>query len=213
MASRVARTNAVTVGDVLEGHKLLEIDCVDRVYLTLSVPSLVVGGQVVSFLTAHERNPIPSPALLERRGAAFRRAVASFAEASDIPVLSFAGKRDKGPTGAAMRVGSSGGGKETLWSPRMLRRSRCGTGSWLITRNSVSTTIAAPGKGASFSSSITISSPVFDAGWTSCSPLVMNAHSPLVSWPSSLKRRGRGARAAHSRTPADTGSTGWAWLR
>jgi hypothetical protein len=28
------RTNAVTVNDVLDGHKLLEIDCVDRVYLT-----------------------------------------------------------------------------------------------------------------------------------------------------------------------------------
>jgi hypothetical protein len=68
MASRLVRTNAVTVNDVLDGRKLLEIDCVDRVYLTLSVPNLVVGGQVVSFLTAHERNPIPSPALLERRG-------------------------------------------------------------------------------------------------------------------------------------------------
>ena len=38
MASRLVRTNAVTVNDVLDGHKLLEIDCVDRVYLTLSVP-------------------------------------------------------------------------------------------------------------------------------------------------------------------------------
>ena len=99
MASRLVRSNAVTVGDVLDGHTLLEIDCVDRVYLTLSVPSLVVGGQVVSFLTAHERNPIPSPALLERRGQAFRRAVASFAEANHIPVLSFAGKRGKGRPG------------------------------------------------------------------------------------------------------------------
>ena len=99
MASRLVRTNAVTVGDVLDGHTLLEIDCVDRVYLTLSVPNLVVGGQVVSFLTAHERNPIPSPVLLERRGLAFRRAVASFAEANHIPVLSFAGKRDKGRPG------------------------------------------------------------------------------------------------------------------
>jgi hypothetical protein len=99
MASRLVRTNAVTVGDVLDGHTLLEIDCVDRVYLTLPVPGLVVGGQVVSFLTAHERNPIPSPALLERRGLAFRRAVASFAEANHIPVLSFAGKRDKGRPG------------------------------------------------------------------------------------------------------------------
>lgn len=99
MASRLVRANVVTVNDVLEGHKLLEIDCVDRVYLTLSVPNLVVGGQVVSFLTAHERNPIPSPALLERRGQAFRRAVASFAEANDIPVLAFAGKRNKARPG------------------------------------------------------------------------------------------------------------------
>jgi len=99
MASRLVRSNAVTVGDVLDGHTLLEIDCVDRVYLTLSVPNLVMGGQVVSFLTAHEHNPIPSPALLERRGQAFRRAVASFAEANHIPVLSFAGKRDKGRPG------------------------------------------------------------------------------------------------------------------
>ena len=99
MASRLVRSNAITVGDVLDGHTLLEIDCVDRVYLTLSVPNLVVGGQVVSFLTAHEHNPIPSPALLERRGLAFRRAVASFAEANHIPVLSFAGKRDKGRPG------------------------------------------------------------------------------------------------------------------
>jgi hypothetical protein len=40
MASRLVRANAVTVNDV-DGRKLLEIDCVDRVYLTLSVPNLV----------------------------------------------------------------------------------------------------------------------------------------------------------------------------
>src|SRR5215472_14904020 len=99
MASRLVRAKAVTVNDVLDGHKLLEIDCVDRVYLTLSVTALVVGGQVVNFVTVHEHNPIPSPALLERRGQAFRRAVLSFAEANGIPVLSFAGKRDKSRPG------------------------------------------------------------------------------------------------------------------
>jgi hypothetical protein len=99
MASRVVRAKAVTAGEVLDGQTLLEIDCVDRVYLTLSAPALVVGGQVVNFLTRHEGNSIPSPALLERRGAAFRRAVRSFAEANDIPVLSFAARRDKGRPG------------------------------------------------------------------------------------------------------------------
>src|ERR671916_804444 len=95
MASRLSRTNPVTVNDVLEGHTALEIDCLDRVYLSLSVPNLMVGGQVVSFLTQHEGKPVPSPALLDRRGQAFRRAVASYAEANHIPVIRFGGRKDK----------------------------------------------------------------------------------------------------------------------
>lgn len=95
MASRLTRTNAVTVNDVLDWPKLLEVDCLDRVHLTMSVPNLVVGGQVVSFLNQHEGMPVPSPALLERRGQAFRRAVMSFAEANDIPVIGFTGKKEK----------------------------------------------------------------------------------------------------------------------
>jgi hypothetical protein len=96
MAARLSRTNPVTVNDLLDGQKLLEIDCLDRVYLTLSVPNLMVGGQVTGFLTTHLGQPIPSPALLERRGQTFRRAVLSFAQANDIPVISFAGKKATG---------------------------------------------------------------------------------------------------------------------
>jgi hypothetical protein len=51
----------------------LETDRVHGIYLTLPVQSMAAGGQVVSFLTAHERNAIPCPALLERLDAAFRR--------------------------------------------------------------------------------------------------------------------------------------------
>jgi hypothetical protein len=46
---------------------------------------LQVGGQVVSFLTAHLGNPIPSPAIFDKMGTAFRRAVSRFAEADHIP--------------------------------------------------------------------------------------------------------------------------------
>ncbi len=99
MASRLKRSNPVTVNDVLAGHKGLEIDCPDRIYLTMSVPNLVVGGQVVSFLTQHEGKPIPSPALLDHRGQAFRRAVASYAQANHIPVIPFKSRRDKGRPG------------------------------------------------------------------------------------------------------------------
>ena len=99
MASCLVRANAVTVNDVLDGHKLLGIDCAGRVCLTLPVPNLVVGGQVVGFLAGHERNLVPSPALLERRGQAFCRGVACFAGASGVPVLNFAGRRQQGRPG------------------------------------------------------------------------------------------------------------------
>jgi hypothetical protein len=43
----------VTVHDVLDGHVALDLECLDRIYLNAYVPNLQVGGQVVSFLTAH----------------------------------------------------------------------------------------------------------------------------------------------------------------
>lgn len=79
----------VRVGDLLEGHVRLDVECLDRIYLNGYVPSLQVGGQVVSFMTAHLKCPIPSPAIMERIGSRFRRAVKSFADAEHIPVVRF----------------------------------------------------------------------------------------------------------------------------
>src|SRR5262245_51608924 len=84
----------VTINDVLDGHVVLDVECLDRIYLNGYVPNLQMGGQVVSFLTQHLGNPIPSPAILEKIGTAFRRAVASFAEDNHIPVVRF-GKTDR----------------------------------------------------------------------------------------------------------------------
>jgi hypothetical protein len=50
---------------------------------------------------------------MERRGQAFRRAVASFAGANDIPVLSFAGKRDRARPGVLA---------ESQWPERKIDR-------------------------------------------------------------------------------------------
>jgi hypothetical protein len=79
----------VTVNDVLDGHVQLDIECLDRIYFNGYVPNLQVGGQVVSFMIAHLGYPIPSPAILEKIGAAFRKAVDHFAADNDIPVLRF----------------------------------------------------------------------------------------------------------------------------
>ncbi len=79
----------VTVNDVLDGHVALDLECLDRIYLNAYVPNLQVGGQVVNFLTQHLGNPIPSPAIFEKIGTAFRTAVSRFAEAEHIPVVRF----------------------------------------------------------------------------------------------------------------------------
>jgi hypothetical protein len=79
----------VTVNDILDGHVVLDLECLDRIYLNGYVPNLQVGGQVVNFLT-HRGFPIPSPALLEKNGIRFRQAVQRFAELNGIPWVRFA---------------------------------------------------------------------------------------------------------------------------
>ncbi len=85
---------AVTVNDLLDGHVALDVECLDRIYLNGYVPNLQAGGQVVSFMTQHLGCPIPSPAVMEKIGTRFRRAVGEFAEAEHIPVVRF-GKGDR----------------------------------------------------------------------------------------------------------------------
>src|SRR6476646_3383582 len=77
----------VTVNDVLDGHVALDLECLDRIYLNAYVPNLQVGGQVVSYLTSHLGNNIPSPALFARMGERFRAAVRDYAAATAVPLL------------------------------------------------------------------------------------------------------------------------------
>ena len=86
MASRITRSVPVTMSDVLDGHVRLDLECLDRLYLHGYLARLQVGGQVIQFLN-HRGYPVPSPACLQQIGDAFRRRVASFAEANHIPVV------------------------------------------------------------------------------------------------------------------------------
>jgi hypothetical protein len=81
--------NVVTVPELLDGHTVLDIECLDRVYLNGYVPVLQVGGQVVTFLRGHLGMPVASPAVFEKIGTRFRQAVARFAQMNDIPVIKF----------------------------------------------------------------------------------------------------------------------------
>jgi hypothetical protein len=77
----------VNINDVLDGHVALDLDCLDRLYLNAYVPNLQVGGQVVTFLTQHLGNEVPSRVLFKRIGDRFRQAVAAFAQHQGIPLL------------------------------------------------------------------------------------------------------------------------------
>jgi hypothetical protein len=79
----------VTVNDVLDGHVVLDIECLDRIYLNAYVPVLQTSAQVVAFLTGHLGFRFPSPALFKKLGDRFRKAVVAFAEANDIPWVRF----------------------------------------------------------------------------------------------------------------------------
>src|SRR5690349_10525085 len=78
----------VTTADILCGHVELDLECLDRIYLNGYVRNLQVGGQVVQFLAARGF-PIPSPAVVGRIGDRFRASVWSFADANQIPFITF----------------------------------------------------------------------------------------------------------------------------
>jgi hypothetical protein len=90
----VEMTRIVTAGELLDGHTVLDIECLDRIYLNAYVPILQSSGQVVAFMTQHLGKPIPSPALMEHIGTRFRKAVESYASANGIPWVKF-GKDDR----------------------------------------------------------------------------------------------------------------------
>jgi hypothetical protein len=75
----------MTVNDVLDGHVVLDIECLDRIYLNACVPILQSSGQVVAFMTQHLGKSIPSPALMEKISTRFRRAVLTTAASTFRP--------------------------------------------------------------------------------------------------------------------------------
>jgi hypothetical protein len=82
---RSVGSGVVTVNDVLDGHVALDLECLDRVYLSGFVNSC--RPPVGWFLHTHRGQPIASPAVFGQMGDRFRAAVGSYAEANHIPVV------------------------------------------------------------------------------------------------------------------------------
>ena len=79
-----------SAAEVLRDRTGLDITCLDRIYLNGYVPNLQVGGQVSWFMKHHLGLPVPSPAVLEKRGNQFRLSVDRFVRENQIPKVQFA---------------------------------------------------------------------------------------------------------------------------
>ena len=51
------------VNEIVDGHVVLDLECLDCIYLNAYVPKLRVSGQVVTVFSQHRNQPIATPAL------------------------------------------------------------------------------------------------------------------------------------------------------
>ena len=77
------------INELLKEHVVLDVECLDRIYLNGYIPRLQVPGDLVNFLIKYKGNKIPSPALLDIMTKSFVREVESFAAENNIPVVRF----------------------------------------------------------------------------------------------------------------------------
>jgi hypothetical protein len=100
----------VTAADMVAGHVVLDVSCLDRLYLNGYVNKLQTPGGVVYFFRDHRGKPIVSPALFEPIGEKFRREVRAWAQASGIPVITFrAGERKAEVMASCLDAAASAG--------------------------------------------------------------------------------------------------------
>ena len=79
----------VNINELLEGHVMLEVECLDRLYLNGYLPSLATAGGLIRFLTEHLGKPIPSPVVLGQITQCWVEGVKRWASQQGIPLIRF----------------------------------------------------------------------------------------------------------------------------
>src|ERR1700687_3094922 len=82
-------TVARSVSDVLAEHVVLQVDCIDRMYLNVYVPQLQFARGLVGYVHRQLGLPVASTAPLARITDAFSTAVHRFARATGVPWVAF----------------------------------------------------------------------------------------------------------------------------
>lgn len=83
-----------TVRSLLRDHVTLQVRSVDRLFLQAYVPKLMSEGLLIRFLLDRGFT-IPSPALLGKIGAGYKRALERFASERNVPVVHFSRRESK----------------------------------------------------------------------------------------------------------------------
>jgi hypothetical protein len=79
-----------TVADVLAGHVVFEVECIDRMYCNVYVPGLQYAGGLVAYVRQQLGLPVASTAPLARITDGFTAAVRRFAAEGQVPWVDFA---------------------------------------------------------------------------------------------------------------------------
>ena len=80
---------AQSVGEILQGHVTLELECLDRLYLNVYVPQLQYAGGVAAFLKARRGATVVSTALVKPMTETFVANIKAFAQREGIPLVHF----------------------------------------------------------------------------------------------------------------------------
>ena len=84
-----------SAADVLSGHVVFELECIDRIYCNLYVPKLQRELGVAGFIREHLGKPVASTAVLAPRTEAFYAEIRAFAARHQIPLVEFAAGQRK----------------------------------------------------------------------------------------------------------------------
>jgi len=84
-----------TIPELLDGHVMLEVECLDRLYLNGYIGKLATGPGLMMFMRGQLGKPVPSPVVLGQISEKFREAVKVLAEREDIPLYQFGHKERK----------------------------------------------------------------------------------------------------------------------
>lgn len=97
-----------SAAEVLDSHVVLEVECIDRMYLNVYQPKLQHTGGLVQFLRGHRGYPIASTALLDPMTKEFVADIRRFAKGQGLPIVAFERGQRKDDLAASIRAGFDG---------------------------------------------------------------------------------------------------------